>query len=88
MRLGAYPAVPHDKPLAEAPAAPREPGLPGTEIDSDGFGPAPRLPAAGIRTRQGGVPRAVPGVRHHPDRAPLRRQPAPADSTTITIENA
>src|SRR5215210_4550708 len=50
MKLGAYTAVLHDKPLPEALAILRDMGLESAEINSGGFLPAPHLPIADIRT--------------------------------------
>jgi sugar phosphate isomerase/epimerase len=52
MKLGAYTAVLHDKPIAEALAALRDMGLNSAEINSGGFLPAPHLPIADIRRSQ------------------------------------
>jgi sugar phosphate isomerase/epimerase len=52
MKLGAYTAVLHDKPIAEALAVLREMGLQSAEINSGGFLPAPHLPIADIRASQ------------------------------------
>lgn len=41
MKLGAYAACLHDKPVAEALRTLRGPGLDGAEINSGGFLPAP-----------------------------------------------
>ncbi|WP_042391745.1 sugar phosphate isomerase/epimerase family protein [Streptacidiphilus carbonis] len=49
MKLGAYTAVLHDKPLPEALRILRSLGLDSAEINSGGFLPAPHLPAAEIR---------------------------------------
>jgi sugar phosphate isomerase/epimerase len=53
MKLGAYTAVLHDKPIAEALAVLRDIGLTSAEINSGGFLPAPHLPIADIRASQG-----------------------------------
>jgi sugar phosphate isomerase/epimerase len=53
VKLGAYTAVLHDKPIAEALAVLRDIGLTGAEINSGGFLPAPHLPIADIRASQG-----------------------------------
>ena len=50
MKLGAYTACLHDRPLPEALRILRELGLRGAEINSGGFLPAPHLPAADIRS--------------------------------------
>src|SRR5215218_8458981 len=52
MKLGAYTAVLHDKPIAEALAVLRDMGLNSAEINSGGFLPAPHLPIADIRRSQ------------------------------------
>ena len=44
MKLGAYTACLHDKPLAEALHTLRDLGLDSAEINSGGFLPAPHLP--------------------------------------------
>jgi sugar phosphate isomerase/epimerase len=49
MKLGAYTAVLHDKPLAVTLGILRDLGLKGAEINSGGFLPAPHLPIADIR---------------------------------------
>ena len=49
MKLGAYTACLHDKPLEEALSIQRELGLDSAEINSGGFLPAPHLPIADIR---------------------------------------
>jgi sugar phosphate isomerase/epimerase len=49
MKLGAYTACLHDKPLPEALAILREMGLESAEINSGGFLPAPHLPIDEIR---------------------------------------
>ncbi len=53
MKLGAYTACLHDKPLPEALSILRELGLEGAEINSGGFLPAPHLPIADIRASAG-----------------------------------
>jgi len=53
MKLGAYTAVLHDKPLPEALAVLRELGLESAEINSGGFLPAPHLPIDDIRASEG-----------------------------------
>jgi sugar phosphate isomerase/epimerase len=53
VKLGAYTAVLHDKPIAEALAVLRDIGLTSAEINSGGFLPAPHLPIADIRASQG-----------------------------------
>jgi sugar phosphate isomerase/epimerase len=50
MKLGAYTAVLHDKPLPEALSILREMGLESAEINSGGFLPAPHLPVDAIRS--------------------------------------
>src|SRR3954453_5169547 len=50
MKLGAYTACLHDKPLEEALAILRELGLDSAEINSGGFLPAVHLPIADIRS--------------------------------------
>ncbi len=52
MKLGAYTACLHDKPLAEALRILRGLGLDGAEINSGGFLPAPHLPVEALRTSQ------------------------------------
>jgi sugar phosphate isomerase/epimerase len=52
MKLGAYTAVLHDKPVDEALRILRELGLDSAEINSGGFLPAPHLPIADIRASQ------------------------------------
>ncbi len=49
MKLGAYTAVLHDKPLTETLRILRDLGLESAEINSGGFLPAPHLPIADIR---------------------------------------
>jgi sugar phosphate isomerase/epimerase len=49
MKLGAYTAVLHDTPIAEALAVLSGLGLDSAEINSGGFLPAPHLPIADIR---------------------------------------
>ncbi|MDN5751214.1 MAG: sugar phosphate isomerase/epimerase, partial [Pseudonocardia sp.] len=53
MRLGAYTACLHDKPLPEALAILRDMGLDGAEVNSGGFLPAPHLPIADLRASAG-----------------------------------
>jgi sugar phosphate isomerase/epimerase len=53
MKLGAYTAVLHDKPLAEALRILRDLGLESAEINSGGFLPAPHLPTADLREGKG-----------------------------------
>jgi sugar phosphate isomerase/epimerase len=53
MKLGAYTAVLHDRPLPEALGILREMGLEGAEINSGGFLPAPHLPIADVRASAG-----------------------------------
>jgi sugar phosphate isomerase/epimerase len=52
MKLGAYTAVLHDKPIAEALEILRDLGLESAEINSGGFLPAPHLPIEDVRTSQ------------------------------------
>ncbi|MEW1718285.1 sugar phosphate isomerase/epimerase [Streptomyces sp. NPDC093109] len=52
MKLGAYTAVLHDKPLDETLRVLRELGLDSAEINSGGFLPAPHLPIDAIRAGQ------------------------------------
>jgi sugar phosphate isomerase/epimerase len=49
VRLGAYTACLHDRPLPEALAVLADLGLDSAEINSGGFLPAPHLPIAGVR---------------------------------------
>ena len=49
MKLGAYTACLHDKPIAEALRILRDLGLDSAEINSGGFLPAPHLPIANLR---------------------------------------
>ena len=49
MKLGAYTACLHDRPIAEALKILRDLGLDSAEINSGGFLPAPHLPAAEVR---------------------------------------
>jgi sugar phosphate isomerase/epimerase len=49
VKLGAYTAVLHDRPIAEALDVLRDLGLESAEINSGGFLPAPHLPIAEIR---------------------------------------
>jgi sugar phosphate isomerase/epimerase len=53
MKLGAYTACLHDKPLPEALTILRDFGLDSAEINSGGFLPAPHLPIEQIRASQG-----------------------------------
>src|SRR5439155_25706239 len=53
MKLGAYTAILHDKPLPEALRVLAELGLESAEINSGGFLPAPHLPIAEIRESAG-----------------------------------
>lgn len=53
MKLGAYTAVLHDRPIAEALDVLRELGLESAEVNSGGFLPAPHLPIADLRASQG-----------------------------------
>jgi sugar phosphate isomerase/epimerase len=53
MKLGAYTAVLHDKPIAEALQVLRELGLESAEVNSGGFLPAPHLPITDIRESKG-----------------------------------
>ena len=50
MKLGAYTACLHDKPLEEALAVLRDLGLDSAEVNSGGFLPAPHLPVEQLRT--------------------------------------
>jgi sugar phosphate isomerase/epimerase len=50
MKLGAYTACLHDRPLTEALGVLRDLGLDGAEINSGGFLPAPHLPIAAVRS--------------------------------------
>ncbi|MCW2534754.1 MAG: Xylose isomerase domain protein barrel [Modestobacter sp.] len=52
MKLGAYTAVLHDRPIAEALRVLRDLGLESAEINSGGFLPAPHLPIAEIRSSE------------------------------------
>ena len=52
MKLGAYTACLHDKPLAEALQILRDLGLDSAEINSGGFLPAPHLPIEQVRASQ------------------------------------
>ncbi|MGH3464062.1 MAG: sugar phosphate isomerase/epimerase family protein [Kribbellaceae bacterium] len=52
MKLGAYTACLHDKPIADALKILREMGLDSAEINSGGFLPAPHLPIEQIRAGQ------------------------------------
>ncbi len=52
MKLGAYTAVLHDKPISETLQILRGLGLDSAEINSGGFLPAPHLPIADIRASQ------------------------------------
>jgi sugar phosphate isomerase/epimerase len=49
MKLGAYTACLHDRPIAEALSTLRDLGLDSAEINSGGFLPAPHLPRAEVR---------------------------------------
>jgi sugar phosphate isomerase/epimerase len=49
MKLGAYTACLHDKPLPEALAVLRDLGLGGAEVNSGGFLPAPHVPVEQLR---------------------------------------
>ena len=49
MKLGAYTACLHDKPVAQALRILRDPGLDSAEINSGGFLPAPHLPIEKVR---------------------------------------
>jgi sugar phosphate isomerase/epimerase len=53
MKLGAYTACLHDRPLPAALAVLRDLGLDGAEINSGGFLPAPHLPINDIRSGEG-----------------------------------
>ena len=73
MKLGAYTAVLHDKPLPEALGILCELRLESAEINSGGFLPAPHLPIADIRVS--GSParasaRPLPGSRSRSPRWP------------------
>jgi sugar phosphate isomerase/epimerase len=50
MRLGAYTACLHDRPLPDALKLLSELGLTGAEINAGGFVPAPHLPIDQIRS--------------------------------------
>ena len=52
MKLGAYTAVLHDRPITEALEVLRDLGLTSAEVNSGGFLPAPHLPIADIRASQ------------------------------------
>jgi len=52
VKLGAYTACLHDKPVADALKILRDLGLDSAEINSGGFLPAPHLPVDAIRARQ------------------------------------
>src|SRR6266508_6836071 len=52
MKLGAYTACLHDKPVAEALQILRGLGLDSAEINSGGFLPAPHLPIERVRASQ------------------------------------
>jgi sugar phosphate isomerase/epimerase len=52
MKLGAYTAVLHDRPLAEALQVLGDLGLESAEVNSGGFLPAPHLPIADLRASQ------------------------------------
>jgi sugar phosphate isomerase/epimerase len=52
MKLGAYTACLHDKPVAEALQTLRDLGLDSAEINSGGFLPAPHLPIGQLRASQ------------------------------------
>jgi len=52
MKLGAYTAVLHDKPIDAALDVLKDLGLDGAEVNSGGFLPAPHLPIADIRGSQ------------------------------------
>ncbi|HEY3004272.1 MAG TPA: sugar phosphate isomerase/epimerase [Kribbellaceae bacterium] len=52
MKLGAYTACLHDKPVADALKILRDLGLDSAEINSGGFLPAPHLPVDAIRSSQ------------------------------------
>ena len=78
MKLGAYTACLHDKPLAEALDILADLGLNSAEINSGGF--LARRPPAGReicqRRRPRGVPRRMFEARRRAHRAELQRQPA------------
>ena len=79
MKLGAYTAVLHDRPLPDALKVLGELGLTSAEINSGGFLPPVHIPmddllaSAGAREDYLGP---VPGRRDHADRPQLQRQPA------------
>jgi sugar phosphate isomerase/epimerase len=52
MKLGAYTACLHDKPISEALEILRDLGLDSAEINSGGFLPAPHLPIEDVRSSQ------------------------------------
>jgi sugar phosphate isomerase/epimerase len=52
VKLGAYTAVLHDRPIAEALAVLADLGLESAEVNSGGFLPAPHLPIADLRSSQ------------------------------------
>ena len=52
MKLGAYTACLHDKPVAEAIRILSDLGLESAEVNSGGFLPAPHLPIEQIRSSQ------------------------------------
>jgi sugar phosphate isomerase/epimerase len=52
MRLGAYTAVLHDRPIAEALSLLADLGLAGAEINAGGFIPSPHLPMEQIRSNR------------------------------------
>ena len=53
MKLGAYTACPHDKPLAEALVVLEWMNLTGAEINSGGFLVTPRVPVDALPASQG-----------------------------------
>ena len=53
MKLGAYTAVLHDRPIAEALTVLRDLGLESAEVNSGGFLPAPHLPIAALAVGRG-----------------------------------
>jgi sugar phosphate isomerase/epimerase len=53
MKLGAYTACLHDKPVAEAIRILSDLGLESAEVNSGGFLPAPHLPIEQIRSTHG-----------------------------------
>ena len=79
MKLGAYTACLHDKPLPEALKTLASLGLESAEINSGGFLPPVHLPIDDLRVERAGppgLPRRVRGRRRHADGPELQRQPA------------